>query len=227
VLAIPAALDRIRTGSARRAWLLLAGAGLAWGAVNVPVAIASWERWSEVFRFSAGRSPTPGTLWYAACRGLTGAPDCDATRIINLASVGAFVAVAALAAWRRWEREPAFPRWTLGLPILAAFLLTTKVYSPQYSLWLLPWFALVMPNVRMFLAFEAADVAVFLAEFSYLGAGRGGGSPLLLLAVAVLLRAVVLGAIVVAFVRGRTTEPERLAGPSVQARLNTSPSSSS
>jgi uncharacterized membrane protein len=227
VLAIPAALDRLRTGSARRAWLLLAGMGIAWGVVNVPVAVVSWQRWSEVFRFSAERPPTPGTLWFAACRGLTGVPNCGATRAVNIASVASFVAIAVVAAWRRSKREPAFPRWTLGLPVLAAFLLTSKVYSPQYSLWLLPWFALVMPNLRLFLAFEAADLAVFFAEFSYLGAGRGGDLPAVLLAAAVLVRSVVLCALIVAFVRGRTTEPERLAGPSAQARWSTSPSSSS
>lgn len=227
VLAIPAALDRLRTGSARRAWLLLAAMGLAWGAVNVPVAIASWQRWSEVFRFSAERPPTPGTLWSVACRGLTGVPNCHATHVVGVASVGSFVAIAAVAAWRRAKTEPAFPRWTLGLPVLAAFLLTSKVFSPQYSLWLLPWFALVMPNLRLFLAFEAADIAVFLAEFSYLGAGRGGGLPAALLAAAVLFRSAVLGALIVAFVRGRTTEPPLLESASAHTRSSTSPSPSS
>ena len=44
-------------------------------------------------------------------------------------------------------------------------MLSNKVYSPQFSLWLLPWFALALPNLRLFIAFEAADVIVFLTEF--------------------------------------------------------------
>ena len=51
--------------------------------------------------------------------------------------------------------------------LVAGFLLTNKVYSPQYGLWLLPWFALVFPDLRIFLAFEATEVAVFITRFSF------------------------------------------------------------
>ena len=47
------------------------------------------------------------------------------------------------------------------------------MYSPQFSLWLLPWFALALPNLRLFIAFEAIDVVVFLTEFGWLGASNG------------------------------------------------------
>ena len=227
LLAIPAALDRPRTERRRRGWHLLVALGLSFAALNVPVAIASFERWSEVFRLGSERPPSPGTLWYATCRGLTASPDCGATRAINIASAVSFAGIVALVWWRRGKMDPAFPRWTLGLPILAAFLLVSKVYSPQYSLWLLPWFALVLPNLRLFLVFEAADLAVFLAEFSYLGAGRGGGLPVWLLGVAVLVRAVVLLALIVAFTRGRTAAPEGIGMPRAQVRVSTIPSSSS
>ena len=55
-----------------------------------------------------------------------------------------------------------------------AFLLTNKVYSPQYGLWLLPWFALVLPELGLFVAFEAADVAVFVTRFAFFGHMAGG-----------------------------------------------------
>ena len=75
--------------------------------------------------------------------------------------------------WRcKARRDPGFPRWTLGFPLIVLFLLTNKVYSPQYSLWLLPWFALALPHLRLFVAFEAADVAVFVTRFSWFGAAR-------------------------------------------------------
>src|SRR5439155_25386812 len=110
-------------------------------------------------------------------------------------------------------RQPDTPRWHLGFPILVAFLLTNKVYSPQYGLWLLPWFALVLPDLRFFLAFEAADVAVFVTRFAFFGhymaehAGGGGvpsvgwtdGVTIGFFQVAVLVRAAVLVACVVRF----------------------------
>jgi hypothetical protein len=47
------------------------------------------------------------------------------------------------------------------------------VYSPQYGLWLLPWFALVGPDLRRFVAFEVADVAVFVTRFWFFGTFTG------------------------------------------------------
>ena len=87
-------------------------------------------------------------------------------------------------------------------PLLVIFLLTAKVYSPQYSLWLLPWFALAVPDLRLFLAFEAADVAVFFTEFSWLGRHTGfGGVSVAVVEIAVLARMIVLAACLVAYAR--------------------------
>ncbi len=57
----------------------------------------------------------------------------------------------------------------LGFLFLAGALLASKVYSPQYSLWLLPWFALIGVGPWLFAAFEAAEVTVFLTRFSWFG----------------------------------------------------------
>jgi hypothetical protein len=123
-------------------------------------------------------------------------------RLVNALSVILFAA-GAVWVWRaKVAREPAVPRWTLGLPLIVVFLLTTKVYSPQYSLWLIPWFALVLPDLRLFVAFEAADVAVFATEFWWLGRYfNDDGLPVWPMEIAVVARAAVLVAIVVAFVR--------------------------
>ena len=75
----------------------------------------------------------------------------------------------------RARRFPDFPRWTLGFPLIAIFLLDNKVYSPQYGLWLLPWFALALPGLGRFMAFEIADVGVFVTRFWWFGRLRGAG----------------------------------------------------
>jgi hypothetical protein len=128
---------------------------------------------------------------------------------VNVLSLLVFVLVV-MALWRwRAGREPDFPRWTLGFPLLVVFLLVNKVYSPQYSLWLLPWFALALPDVRLFVAFELADVAVFVTRFSWFGtmaagegdpafAGYHGGS-LGAFQTALVVRALILVACVVAW----------------------------
>jgi hypothetical protein len=98
------------------------------------------------------------------------------------------------------------------------FLLSNKVYSPQYGLWLLPWFALALPNLRLFAAFEAADVAVFVTRFSWFAELSGyGGLPIGAFELAVLVRAAVLALCVVAWVRRRETEA--VAAPPRRAAL--------
>jgi hypothetical protein len=224
LLVLPFAADRWREGERRRAALLAAMAAGAWLVVDLPFAFASFERWSYFFRFSADRAPTFGTVWFATCHAVNGRPACGSVAAVNLLSVLALVGVVAVV-WRaKRRREPDFERWTLGMAIVAAFLLTAKVYSPQYSLWLVPWFALALPNLRLFVLFEAADVAVFFGEFAYLrNVFQGGAFPAWALGVLVVFRASVLVAVLVAYVReGRNaTNLQR------QIRVKMSPSASS
>jgi hypothetical protein len=134
--------------------------------------------------------------------------------MINVASAGLLVAGGAWVWVAKRRREPDFPRWQLAFPFLVLFLLLGKVYSPQFSLWLLPWLVLVLPDsrpdswpgARRFLAFEAADVAVFLTRFSFFGEHTGiGGVPQWVFETAVVIRAAVLVWCVVGWVR----EPSR------------------
>jgi uncharacterized membrane protein len=155
--------DREPDPSVRLLWWTVG----SWIAVNLPFAIAAPTGWAEFFRFNSMRVPDFDSLWYIACRYANEA--CLATPLVNALSAVAFVAIVVIV-WRaKARRNPGFPRWTLGFPILIAFLLTNKVYSPQYGLWLLPWFALVGPDLRRFAAFQVTDVAVFVTRFWFFG----------------------------------------------------------
>jgi hypothetical protein len=73
------------------------------------------------------------------------------------------------------------------------FLLTNKVYSPQYSLWLVPWFALVLPDVKRFVVWSAVDLAAWAATLASVRQVPGfEGPPILLVKSLVLARAVAL-----------------------------------
>lgn len=179
LLLVPFALHRWREGRRRESGLLLGAAAGAWVVTNVPFAAAAPHAWSTFFRFNAGRGADWDSLWFVACTHLGRADSCPwSARAVGAGSLVAFLAVVALAWAVRRARDPGFPRWTLGFPILVAFLLTDKVYSPQYGLWLVPWFALVLPSPWLFGAFEVADVAVFFTRFSWFGTlAAAGGDP--------------------------------------------------
>jgi uncharacterized membrane protein len=210
MLIVPFVAGRLRDPDSDRGWRLASSAVATWIAVNLPFAILAFGGWWEFFRFSGERPANFDSVWFIACDWASDI-GCTNTRFVNVASAGLFI-VGVVVVWRmKARREPDFPRWSLAFPILALFLITNKVYSPQYSLWLLPWFALAMPDLRLFLAFEAADIAVFVTEFSWFGTlngirgGLAGIVPLDAFEAAFLLRAAVLLLCVVAWVRMRDT----------------------
>ena len=158
--------ERRRVGAVRLAW----AAALTWLVLNVPFAIFGRSGWWEFFRLNSHRPPDWDSLWFLACQRIPGARSvCTHTWLVNLGSLVAFVALSVLVWKLRERREPNFARWTFGFPLLVLFLVTNKVYSPQYGLWLLPWFALTLPDLRRFAAFEIADVAVFVTRFAFFG----------------------------------------------------------
>lgn len=191
LLVVPLLLQRFQDREPDRGIRILWAASGTWLAVNLPFLIAAPGSWWEFFRFNGARPPDWDSAWYIACRGIEAT--CVETGTVNVLSAILFLGTfAALWIWKA-ARAPAFPRWTLALPLLVCFLLTNKVYSPQYGLWLLPVLALVLPDMRPFVAFAIADVAVFVTRFWFFEELAGGsGTPQWLFEVAVLVRAAVL-----------------------------------
>ncbi len=200
LLVIPFIAQRLRERRPDGAIALGWAAALTWGAVNVGFFLASPGGWLRFFRFNSERLADFDSLWYIGCRHVDAA--CVSVRAVNVLSAALFAGSFILVWALRARRFTGFPRWTLGFPMIALFLVTNKVYSPQYGLWLLPWFALALPGLRRFVAFELADVAVFVTRFWWFGRYQGGwGTPQSWFEVAVLLRAAVLLWCVVCWVR--------------------------
>ncbi len=195
-----------------------------WLVVNLPFALASPSGWSTFFRFNSARPADWDSLWYIGCGHIRVAAICDHTSRIDALSLVLFVASFALVWMWKQRREPTFARWSLAFPMLVLFLLSNKVYSPQYGLWLLPFFALWMVEMPAFLAFEAVDVAVFVSRFSFFGRLIGvGGLPFGVFEIAIAARTVILLWCVVSWVRRPSSElaqldPSMVAVPVAEAR---------
>jgi uncharacterized membrane protein len=176
MLVVPLIAQRLQDREPDRAIRLGWAAAASYLAVNLPFFVASPSSWLTFLRFNSERCADFDSLWSIAWRHL-GHGSCPPISRVNAASAAAFVIVFA-AVWaskaRRW---PAFPRWTLAFPLVVSFLLTNKVYSPQYGLWLLPLFALALPDLRAFVAFSVADVAVFVTRFWWFGTIQGSRPP--------------------------------------------------
>ncbi|MCW3834658.1 hypothetical protein ACFQ1E_03675 [Sphingomonas canadensis] len=157
--------DRIRRGV-----IVTASAVGAWAAVNLPVALISYENWSEFYRFSSERSGTAASIWE-----ITGMLGIWSTDIPQRNLYSAMLLVLGFAAivgfgWRRHQAH----LWVLFGPVLAWFLLVNKVYSPQFDLWLYPVLLMTAPRLRPVALFAVAGIACYFAEFWWFAGNEGG-----------------------------------------------------
>lgn len=165
LLLVPLAIDLLRRGRRDEGLRLITTAGLTWLVVNLPFALLAPEGWSTFFRFNSERPPDIDALWYSVCHRLFGDPSCLPTSVVNGASFLLFASVAAIVWWAKRRRDPGFEPWTFAFPLLVVFFLANKVYSPQYSLFLLPLIALLAPDIRLFLAFSLTETLVFITRY--------------------------------------------------------------
>jgi uncharacterized membrane protein len=159
----------------RTALAVVAGAVAAWLAVNVPVAVAYPDGWAYFYRFNQQRGAEIGSIWYVL--ELLGHA-VTSPGWLNLLAAGSFVAacagVAILALLApRAPRAPSLAR--LGFLVVAAFLLTNKVYNPQYALWLLPLAVLAGLRLPDLIAWQAAETLYWFAVWADLGDHLGTG----------------------------------------------------
>ena len=200
MLVVPFVAQRLRERRPDEAITLGWSTLAAYVLVNLPFAALGFSSWVRFFTFNAQRVADFDSLWYIGCRHVHEL--CRSVRTVNMLSLLLFVASSALVWFLRARRFPDFPRWTLGFPLIALFLVTNKVYSPQYGLWLLPWFVLAMPGLRRFIAFELTDIAVFVTRFWWFSKLAGSwGPPQWVFELMVLARTAVLLWCVVAWIR--------------------------
>ncbi|RLV01416.1 hypothetical protein CTZ27_13035 [Streptomyces griseocarneus] len=147
----------------------LAAAG-GWLVVNLPVMITHdasgfhiREGWAKFYTFSQERPVDFGSVWLLISQ-RTGNPLENANTYVTLLMILGCLAIGALALYA--PRRPRFAQ--LAFLIVALFVLTNKVYSPQYVLWLIPLAALARPKWRDFLVWQGCEVLYFLGIWMYL-----------------------------------------------------------
>jgi uncharacterized membrane protein len=170
----PLLLLALRTGRWRGA-LITVGTGLGtWVLANAPVYLGAHDSWLRFFRLNRDRAIDWGTFWYIGAHSPVpgnGQGLQPFTLLsydiptLNLVYQGLFlfccVAIGALALGAR--RRPRLAQ--LAFLVIAAFLLTSKVWSQQYVLWLLPLAVLARPKWGTFLVWQAAELCYFFAFY--------------------------------------------------------------
>lgn len=155
----------LRTARWRPFLVTLGSAVAAWLVVNVPFMVFAWDGWRRFYVFSQERGVDWGSPWlFFQSKGwpVLGTSDVSALGMVSLALLCLGIAVLTLAAPQR-------PRLAqVCFLALAAFMMTNKVWSPQFVLWLVPFAVLARPRYRPLALWQLAEVWYFFAIWLYL-----------------------------------------------------------
>ena len=168
----------LRTGRVRAAAWTVGTAAVTWVLVNAPPFLFAREGWAQFFKLSSERSVDWGTFWYVGAHfPISTRPDGGIEPFLSLSgNVGLLNVVsyllfglgciALLVISLRAAQRPRMAQ--LCFVIVALFLLTSKVWSQQFVLWLIPLAVLARPKWGAFLAWQAAEICYFLAFYAHL-----------------------------------------------------------
>jgi uncharacterized membrane protein len=156
-----------RAGKWRELGRLAGATALCWLVVNGPVMLFAWDGWVRFYTYSQERGVDWGSMFFYLMNGRGWTFVANVPQL-NHAAEAAFVvlclAIGALALLA--PRRPRLPQ--LLLLVMAAFMLTNKVWSPQYILWLLPLVVLARPRLPAYLLWQAGEFIYFIGIWWYL-----------------------------------------------------------
>ncbi len=194
LLLLPLVILGLRTGRMREVGKTVAATVVTWLVVNLPILLMFPRGWTEFFRLNTRRGDDMDSL-YNVVKSFTGwrgfDPDLgfwQPPAVLNAVSAVLFVVCCAAIVYIGMTAKQR-PRLTqLVFLVVAAFLLTNKVWSPQYSLWLVPLAALALPHRRILLAWMTIDALVWIPRMLFLYGEQNKGVPEQFFTTTVLLR---------------------------------------
>jgi len=165
VLFLPIAIIFYRSSQLKQLFRYLLTTFSFWAAINIPIAIIYFEGWWRFFKLNLERGEDFGSIWYALSLLDLGAPNLDL--LYPLISLTFFALLAYYLL-----KLPNLPNLA-AVALFAVVIFTTlsKVYSPQYVLWLTPLAVIALQNSRQLITFwfwQACEIIYHLAIWQYL-----------------------------------------------------------
>ncbi|MBM7770968.1 putative membrane protein [Actinokineospora baliensis] len=165
----------LRSGKMRDWWSTAGLAAFTWGICNAWLIIPEQYRqgWWEFFRRNSERGADPDSIYnvlmkFTGWEGFDGqVPFGESPTWLNLVSALLFVACCVGIGFIGLHAKTRPRVAQLSFLVVAAFLLTNKVWSPQYSLWLVPLAILALPRWKLLLAWMTIDALVWVPRMMY------------------------------------------------------------
>ncbi len=162
-----------------------------WLIINLPVALTNFDGWWRFFKLNIERDNDLGSIWYALAL-----LDLPIGNINNLTIIVFLLALGGIGAlyFKIASPESNFENLILiSFLTVAAFVTVSKVYSPQYILWLTPLAVLAMTKPEQRKAFwiwQGTEALYHFAIWQYLASYTGAkfGIPETFYAITILVR---------------------------------------
>jgi uncharacterized membrane protein len=176
LLAGPLFVLALRSGRWRAAGMTLGTAALTWIAVNAPVYFGAHDGWLRFWDLSSTRQIDWGTFWYIGTHLPNGSSPNGGVQpflwlgshisVLNVVTY-LLLGLGCLGVLYLTLKAPKRPRLAqLCFIVVALFLLSSKVWSQQFVLWLIPLAVLARPKWGAFLLWQAAEIGYFLAFYA-------------------------------------------------------------
>jgi uncharacterized membrane protein len=194
LLFVPLVILGLRTGRMREVGKTALATAATWLVVNLPILVLYPRGWAEFFVLNTRRGDDMDSL-YNVVKSFTGWRGFDPVlgfwqppSVLNGVSAALFVVCCAAIGYIGLTAKQRPRLAQLAFLVVAAFLLTNKVWSPQYSLWLVPLAALALPHRRILLAWMTIDALVWVPRMMFLHGVQNMGLPEQAFTTVVLLR---------------------------------------
>lgn len=149
--------------------------------IQLPFMILGFEGWKAAMTFQGKRRAEVDTnsIWHWGFRFIIGRHNMDAYNtwvgILSPLLILSAFAVAMYLGWRVYQRRGAFPWVGVSAAMLAGFIVFHKVHSPQYMLWILPFFVLLQIRWQVIASYIVANAILDMTIFRLFGIMNSGG----------------------------------------------------
>ena len=143
-------------------------------AIQLPFMIVGFKGWKAALSFQGKRKSDVDTnsIWYWGLRHFTGGQTDTYNSLVGMLSPLLILCAFALAVylgWRVYLQSGTYPWIGVSGAMLAGFMLFHKVHSPQYTLWILPFFVLLKTRWPIIIAYLIADFLLDTTIFRLFG----------------------------------------------------------
>jgi uncharacterized membrane protein len=164
-LLIPILFIFWREGKIKEAIKYIAISFATWLAINLPFAITTPEGWWRFYKLNLERGPDWGSIWLALQQ--LGINMTNLNWLSILLLLIAFTTIAVLL----FELQYTPTLASVSFFVLASVMLASKVYSPQYVLWLTPLAAIALTHkkdLHAFWVWQATEIIYHIAIWQHL-----------------------------------------------------------